>query len=156
MTVGDQESIAAELEKVMSPEDAQTVSSALVQVRKVAASDLGGMVMIAFGATGGPNLTVTVSPRIPDATLESLEDTLRTGTEASGSIVNSIDRLEVSGREALRMAALFPHEFGTSEIITYIVLIDDTTYNIALITGEPGAHVDLLAQIINTFTIADA
>ncbi len=112
--------------------------------------------MAAFDADGDPNLTVTVSSRTPDDTLESWEDTLRTGTEASGSIVNSIDRLEVSGREALRIAALFPHEFGTSEIIQYIVLSEDTTYNIVFSSGQPGAHVDLLTQVINTFTIADA
>jgi hypothetical protein len=154
-TVGDQDSIAAELEKIYPPDIAETVSSSFLQARKTEGS-ASGLVMAAFDADGDPNLTVTVSSRTPDDTLESWEDTLRTGTEASGGTVNSIDRLEVSGREALRIAALFPHEFGTSEIIQYIVLSEDTTYNITLSSAQPGAHVDLFVQAIDTFTIADA
>jgi hypothetical protein len=135
----------------MTPENAETLSSSFAQARKTESSDLGGLVMVAFDATMDPNLSVTVSPRKADDTLESWEEILRTGIETSGGTVTSIDQLEVSGRDALRMATLF----GSSEIIRYIVLSESTTYNIALSSAQPGAHVDLLAQVINTFTIAN-
>ena len=130
VTAGDQQSIAAELEAIVSPEVAEILSASYVQTRKTKSSDLGGLVMVAFDATSDPNLNVTVSPRRADDTLESWEEILRTGVETSGGAVSSIDQFEVSGQEALRMATLLQHEFGTSELIQYIVLSESTTYNI--------------------------
>lgn len=152
VTVGDQDSIAAELEKIFPPEASETLSSSYVQNRRTAASGSGGLVMVAFDTTYDPNLTVTMFLRTLYGTLESEEDILQT---FGGGEVQSVDRLEVSGREAWRLARLFSTESGDSEFIQYLVLGENFIYDIAFISSQPGANDELLSLIINTFTIAD-
>jgi hypothetical protein len=155
LTVGDKDSIAAQLETIFPPESAETLSSNYVQFRKTAASG-SGTVMAAFDPTGDPSLIVTVSPRESLDTLESEEEMIQDGIEYSGGSVQSVDRLELSGREASRIVTLFSLETNDVELVQYVVLGDDTTYNITFNSSEPGATDTLLSHIINTFTIADA
>ena len=156
LTVGDKDSIAAELEAIFPPDVAETLSSNYVQFRKTAASGVGGSVMVAFDTTGDPSLIVTVSPRESLDTLESEEEMIQDGIEYSGGSVQSVDRLELSGREASRIVTLFSLETNDVEFVQYVVLGDDTTYNISFNSSEPGATDTLLSQIVNTFTLADA
>lgn len=151
VTVGDQDSITAELETIFPPEIAETLSANYVQNRRTTASGLGGLVIVAFAATGDPSLNVTVSPRTPDDTLELEEDTIRAGMESSGATVESVERLELSGRQASRIVSVFP-EHGV-ELVQYLILGENLRYNISTNSSQPKATVELLSQIANTFTV---
>jgi len=156
VTIGDQESIAVELETLLPPEIAATLSANYVQNRRTTASGFGGLVMVAFAATGDPSLNVTVSPRARDDTLEFEEVRIREGMESSGATVESVERLELSGRAASRIVTLFSFETNDVELVQYVILGENLTYNISLNSSEPGAADTLFSQIINTFTLADA
>jgi hypothetical protein len=153
LTIGDQDSIAAQLETVFPPAIVETLSSNYVQNRRTTASGLGGLVIVAFAATGDPSLNVTVSPRAPDDTLELEEDMIRAGMESSGGTVESVERLVLSGRQASRIVTVFP-EHGV-ELVQYLIYGEDLRYNISTSSSQPEATAGLLSQIASTFTVAD-